>query len=95
MFGSFVAFDELSPRGEGAHPRAARTHSSPRRHAQIREIPLRPHADPQADAPGRRRALGGREREFVLPVDRHEHARAVDMEPQRDPFVVGDVAPLS
>jgi hypothetical protein len=54
------------PRGRGAYPRAARTLSLPRRHAQIREIPLRSHANPQADATGHLRALGVGEREFIL-----------------------------
>ena len=61
--------------------------------AQIGEVPLGAAAHPETNATGFGCGFGIRQRKFLLAVDRHSDARVVDVEFERDPFVVGNVRP--
>src|SRR4029450_1828386 len=60
---------------------------------QVGKIPLGTAAYPETNATGLRCSLGLRQHECLLPIDRHADARVSDVERERDPFVVGNVAP--
>jgi len=62
-----------------------------RRDAQVGKVRLGTAAHPETNGTGLGCGFGFRQREFLLAVGRHSDPRVVDVELERDPFVVGNI----